>query len=130
MKNGDKTDCPHCGQSTIVREKIETEGWQVKDKVLICAFCGATLGHPEEENANGAPDDKNASSLSGLTALLGVEAQTASPRLDAIPEESKFCRDCVHYVAHPFLSRCELHHTQVNPMDDCPEFHRKPEPEN
>lgn len=130
MKSGDKTDCPHCGQSTIVREKVETDGWQVVGKVLVCAFCGKSLGTPEEKCASETSGNDDSASLSGLASLLGAEPPTAAPRLDTAPDEARFCRDCVNYVAHPFLSRCELRHANVNPMDDCPDFERKPEPEN
>ena len=39
-----------------------------------------------------------------------------------------FCRDCRHYVKHPFLSRCGRHDCEVEPMQDCPDFSRSDDP--
>ena len=34
----------------------------------------------------------------------------------------RFCRDCRHYISHPFLSRCDRHDRAADPMGDCPDF--------
>ena len=44
MKQGDKISCPACHNQTVVKEKVEMDGWTVIDKIFVCAFCGVRLG--------------------------------------------------------------------------------------
>jgi hypothetical protein len=127
MKRGDRLECPNCGQSTIAKEKVVMDGWTAKEKILICTLCGEKVGEIETD-ADSRTETGN-SALSGLSALLGEEPQEKI-KLTAEGSERQFCRDCVHYVAHPFLSRCELHKKNVNPMDDCPDYIQNKKEEN
>ena len=49
-----------------------------------------------------------------------AEEQTAA--LTAAADEKRFCKDCVHFMPHPFVDRCDLDNHPVDPMDDCSEF--------
>jgi hypothetical protein len=128
MKRGDRLECPNCGQSTIAKEKVVMDGWTAKEKILICTLCGEKVGEIETD-ADVAVTETENSALSGLSALLGEEPEEKI-KLTAEGSERHFCRDCVHYVAHPFLSRCELHKKNVNPMDDCPDYIQNKKEEN
>jgi hypothetical protein len=67
---------------------------------------------------------KNSAAMGKLSSLFGGEKQDEKPKIHA-DGEKKFCRDCMHLVSHPFLTRCSLHAKEVNPMDDCPDFKSK-----
>lgn len=122
MKAGTFTECPHCGQSTALKEKELMDGWTKVGKVLACAICGKKIADIPEPHIAGAEKGK---ALSGLAALLHAETE-AKPEIKVNDGEQQFCRDCEHFIAHPFLSRCTFHQKEVNPMDDCPDFNPKP----
>ena len=121
MKKGDRILCPHCGEHTIVKTRVLVENWQTSGEIPICMLCGGKLGDAVDGDAGSAP---NAADSRRLSALLG-EIPAAPPRLDAAGGESRFCRDCRHFIVHPFLSRCEKHRREADPMADCPQFERK-----
>ena len=115
MKAGDVFRCPACGQESIVKVHRKMDGFRCLGEELVCMLCGAVL--PEEAPAGKGGAVKSANPLA---ALLGVE--DAAPERLADDSGRGFCRDCKHYISHPFLSRCDLHDRGVNPMDDCPDF--------
>lgn len=116
---GDKASCPHCQQETVLKEKVTMDGWTVIEKFLGCAICGKKIADIlATEKSLTSPK-----SVSNLAALLGEsEDAGAAPILTMGTDEKKFCRDCCHFVKHPFLNRCELHCREVSPMDDCADF--------
>ena len=121
MKPGDSFDCPHCGKNTFLKKEAVMDGWTKKGEVLKCVSCGAVIEEFREEKQ----EKKNP--LSGDAAqrfknLLGEQEFDKKPELHASAGEKKFCRDCMHLIVHPFLSRCMKFAKEVNPMDDCPFF--------
>ncbi len=40
--------------------------------------------------------------------------------------ESRFCRTCANYLSGPFLSRCQAHHEDVEPMHVCDDYVARP----
>lgn len=123
MKTGDKINCPHCGQETVLKEKVAMDGWKQTGKFLGCAICGVKIADLPELKKS----DSSSGNVSSLAALLGTTAESA-PVITKNDGEQCFCRDCIHFVRHPFLNRCELHSKNVNPMDDCPDFKAAPKP--
>lgn len=122
MKTGDRTRCPHCGQDTVVKEKVLMDGWTSLGKVPACAICGETLGGTDGAAAAATPD----AAVNSLKALLQVEEPAAPPVVfDA--GEKRFCKDCAHFVPHPFITRCGLYDRPADPMADCPRFTPKVE---
>lgn len=115
MKAGDVFRCPDCKQDSIVKVRRKMDGFRCLGEELVCMLCGAV--QPGETPAEASDPEKDANPLA---ALLGV-ADTAPERL-ADDSGRGFCRDCKHYISHPFLSRCDKHDRGVNPMDDCPDF--------
>ncbi len=114
MKNGDPFKCPGCGEDSILKLRRKMDGFRCTGEVLCCMLCGAeiapvTPAAPEEKTK---PDP--------LAAMLGVK-QDAPLRLED-DGMRRFCRDCRHYIHHPFLSRCDRHGRAVDPMGDCPDF--------
>lgn len=122
MKAGEITECPHCGQSTVIKEKILIDGWEKTEKVLACAICGQKIANIPDPLAVQA---QKSNILSGLAAMFHIESEE-KPEIKADDDEKRFCRDCAHFIAHPFLNRCTLHQKNANPMDDCPDFKPKP----
>ncbi len=110
MKANEKTVCPFCGESTTAKPRKKTEDWGCKDYVLVCMFCNKVLADSIEAEVKNAP-----ASAGKLQSLLGGDAQL----------NKHFCRDCKYYISHPFLSRCDRHHREVAPMDDCGDFEPK-----
>ncbi len=125
MKSGDKINCPHCHQETVLKEKVVMDGWTQTGKFLGCAICGGKIAEIEVEIENGQRESKK---LSGLASLLGEDAEPV-PVIITAGGVAQFCRDCLHFVRHPFFNRCEMHKKEVNPMDDCPDFAALPKPE-
>lgn len=116
MRAGDVFRCPDCGQESIVKIRKKMDGFRCLGEELICMLCGAVQPGDVPEKS-GDPEKDTAGSFA---ALLGVEPD----RRQHLADDSRrgFCRDCKHYISHPFLSRCDLHDKGVNPMDDCPDF--------
>ena len=118
MKAGERFCCPHCGEESLVKRKVLTEGFRKTGEALVCALCGAVVGEP----ATPAAEAKAAADERGrkLAALLGGD-EREKVTLAADPE-SRFCRDCRHFIAHPFRSRCGLTGETADPMADCDAF--------
>jgi hypothetical protein len=123
MKIGDKVRCSHCGQDTVVKEKTLMDGWTPLGKVLSCAICGGELG--EAGDAAAKAETSNAA-MNSLKALLQAE-EDVKPVIELEAGEGQFCKDCVHFVPHPFITRCGLFDRPTDPMDDCPRFSPKVE---
>ena len=121
MKLGEKIQCPHCGNDAFAVKKTLMDGWTNLGEVIACSACEKKLADLDNEAT--APD-KNSTAKSALADLLGIEEEKKK-ELKVSEEEKQFCRDCAHYVQHPFLTRCSLFEKDVNPMDDCKEFKRK-----
>lgn len=121
MKKGDKINCPSCHNQTIVKEKVEMDGWTVKDKIFVCALCDAKLGDMNDEESR---EQRNKKAVSGLAGLFGEELED-KPKLEEEDGDRHFCKYCEHYVRHAFVERCQLHKKEINSMYDCPDFVRR-----
>ena len=122
MKPGQQTKCPHCGTDCFLVKKTLVDGWTKLGDILACSCCSAKIADLADEKAAKVADSSN--KFSRLENLLS-EKKKEGPRLESKEGEKNFCRDCMHFVSHPFLSRCELHKKNVNPMDDCVKLARK-----
>ena len=121
MKAGDEVKCPHCGASSFLVKKPVMEGWTKRGDLLACASCGgkvADLAAPAVEAEAKGDGSKQLDKLASFLGTSKVEHKT----LKADEKELRFCRDCQHFIAHPFLNRCDLRDRNVNPMDDCGQF--------
>jgi len=129
MKAGDKFTCPACGNAAFAKLEKILDGWEVKGEHLVCSFCGADAGKPDAPQAAGSSG--SSAGRKALDALLGGE--DAAPKKPSIldmdtPAEHRFCRDCVHSLVNVFAVVCTRKHCEVQPMDDCPDYEKRPDP--
>ena len=103
----------------MAKLKNKLDGFRKIGEVLVCMLCGAELGSPEVPDSAGTAQDNK--KLNDLSLLLGA-APSARARLTAADDEKRFCKDCAHFLPHPFVDRCELDNRPVEAMDDCPQF--------
>ena len=128
MKAGERFTCPACGNAAFAKLEKILDGWEVKGEHLVCSFCGADAGAPDAPKSSD-PDSVSAG-RKALDALFGEE--DAAPRktpsiLDMdTPSEHRFCRDCVHSLVNVFAVVCTRKHCEVQPMDDCPDYEKRP----
>ena len=130
MKPGDQFTCASCGRTAFAKLEKILDGWDVKGEHLVCPFCGAEAGLPDAK-----PDSPDAAKASAarkaLDDLFGGPSDTENrPSIldGAEAEERRFCRDCAHSIVNVFAVVCTRKHCEVQPMDDCPDFEKRPEP--
>ena len=129
MKNGDRFTCAACGRTAFARLEKILDGWDEKGEHLVCSFCGAEAGVPDA--AADEPAGSSSAARKALEDLLGggSDEGTRPSILDgAETEERRFCRDCAHAIVNAFAVVCTRKQAEVQPMDDCPEFRRRPAP--
>ena len=121
MRVGESFVCPRCGERSIVKSKNKMEGFTLIGKVLVCALCAAELGNPADGSAERTP-----SNAGRLAALLGESAPPGA-KADLTPDEGygRFCRNCVHFIEHPFKTLCGIDGHAADPMGECPRFKKK-----
>lgn len=131
LREGQSFSCPHCSSSSVVKRVRQMEGWRCVEEYLACALCGArVVASSADASADGCSaaagsDDR----LARLRGLLAVQEEPNPVQWAAAEDDRAFCRDCRHFLKHPFVSRCLLHDRPVEPMDDCEDFDRAAAPE-
>ena len=120
MQPNEKIICPFCHESSIAKAKTKLDGFTPVGTVLVCMLCNAELAGLEEASTENttAPESQK---LQDLGVLLGA-APAARARLAAADDEKRFCKDCAHFLKHPFVDRCDLDNHPVEAMDDCEKF--------
>ncbi len=124
-KPGDEILCPYCSQSSFLVKKTIMDGWIKKGEELVCSSCSAQMyefNSKKEELSKPLLNEK----LKELNSFLSLdENDITKPAIISNESDQHFCRDCIHLISHPFLTRCSLLKKDVNPMGDCPEFSSK-----
>ena len=129
MKPGEQFTCPACGRTAFAKLEKILDGWDVKGEHLVCSFCGADAGAPD------APKPADSASVSAgrkaLDALFGNDESAAQKKPSILdmdsPAERRFCRDCAHSLVNAFAVICTRKHCEVQPMDDCPDYEKRPD---
>jgi DNA-directed RNA polymerase subunit RPC12/RpoP len=123
MKVGEEINCAHCGKHSFLRKKSIMNGWKKIGDILICSACGQTIEDltlVADTNKEIIKDsDHSNAKLDKLASFLGAETLE---KKNIQADEKTFCRDCKHYIRHPFFNKCSLTNSEVNPMDDCPSY--------
>ncbi|MBE6404008.1 MAG: hypothetical protein E7039_09860 [Lentisphaerae bacterium] len=121
MQPNDKITCPACKEASIAKLKNKMDGFTKVGQVLVCMLCGAELEtYKAPETAISSGEKK----LGELGLLLGA-VPSATVRLAAADDEKRFCKDCKHFLKHPFVDRCDIDNKPVDPMDDCGNFEKR-----
>ena len=129
LKPGDAFLCQACGRDSVAKVKRVMDGWTFVGEVLTCAFCGEEIGSGDTDDST-EHETGGATEVARLAAFLDdAGAGGRRPGISASDAEKRFCRDCRHYLVHPFVSRCLLHDRDVEPMDDCEDYSRRLEDE-
>lgn len=111
------------------------DGWTPVGRFFTCALCSAELGPAESAHTSPAKSrtrDEHGS-IDRLSAFLSqqrVEKKAADQALGVTEDATRFCKDCRHFYRHPFIDKCLLHERPTGPMDDCPDYERKPAEES
>lgn len=123
MHSNEKIICPFCHEPSIAKARTKLDGFKPVGTVLVCMLCNAELAAAEDSSGENtaAPESRK---LQDLGVLLGA-APAARARLAAADDEKRFCKDCVHFLKHPFTDRCELDNHPVEAMDDCGKFRKR-----
>ena len=117
--------CPYCNEESFAKKKLIRDGWRITGEVSVCALCGRELpAAGKSDGPSGADDAKKRK----LAALLGGE-EPVSIKL-AGTADRKFCRNCRHFIVHPFRSVCALTDRDADPMGECGSFAERPATEH
>ena len=125
-RRGQAIDCPACGLESVVQVKARLDGWENLGDWFLCGLCG----HHLAAVSNAAPagsDEPSDEATSRLAAFLDAETSPSAPVTLTRDGDAAFCKDCLHFLRHPFVSRCLLHDRATEPMRDCAGFARCPE---
>ncbi len=125
MKPGENIKCPHCDNDAFLVKKTLIDGWTKTGDILVCSGCSCKIIDIEETQGEIDLLEKK----DGLDKLAGflVTDRKTKPSLKADDSEKHFCKNCEHYVLHPFFDRCSFHNKNVGSMDDCSEYKVKEE---
>lgn len=123
-------NCPKCGMSSEPKEElvggdIFGNGGAMR---RVCAFCGwelpdgvgspSKVRHDSPKRRHACPD--------ALDELFGDDSGVDDGLVLSGDVESRFCRICANYLSGPFLSRCQAHHEDVEPMHVCDDYVARP----
>lgn len=123
MQSNEKFICPACKEESMLKIKNKLDGFTQVGKVFVCMLCGAEIGEVPAESDTGKNADSN-DKLNKLGSLLGA-APAATARLAAADDEKRFCKDCAHFLKHPFVDRCDRDNHPVDAMADCEFFEKR-----
>ena len=122
-KDGQRIVCPLCGKRSAVKIHHRIENFKVVESLAVCALCQKPLPKPTQPEEQ----EKKPSALAELLGMTAEDEQKMREKREAEKNilgdtSRRFCKDCRHYIKHPFLSRCGLNNHGVEPMDDCERF--------
>ena len=124
---GQVISCPSCGSESIVQVKTRMDGWNNLGDWFVCGLCRHFLSAVSDDRA--APRETETDEATNrLAAFLDTDTVgLACEEVLGTDEDAAFCKDCLHFLRHPFVSRCLLHDRVTEPMRDCEEFARRPD---
>lgn len=129
----EKAYCSHCQSETLVHECRLYDGLIVRGIRRCCAFCHQELVDQQTTSVQ-VPKvtsplcSERGSGLDLATLLGGDDSEQAEQQvavrefLQDNPSAEAFCKNCRHSFLTPFCCQCVLHHKEVDPMSDCPDF--------
>jgi hypothetical protein len=124
FQKGQKLDCPHCEERVSVTIKTEMDGWEKVGEYFACGLCGGKLEDDSSEAHDALPTGLSDAG-SKLEDFLGT-SKADNSGLISDDGTRPFCKNCKHFLEHPFEDRCGLHDRPTDPMDDCDAFEQAP----
>lgn len=94
--------CPNCKEKSFFVVKKEFDGFKVREKKQVCALCGYSFKEGEE-----------------------MRFIKEKQLFDDTDKQKNFCKDCRHYVMHPWTQKCMHKNIEVTALDSCEEFEKK-----
>ncbi|MBR2345715.1 MAG: hypothetical protein IKA71_08040 [Lentisphaeria bacterium] len=117
--------CPHCHEESFAKKKLQRDGWNITGEVEVCALCGK-IWHEKHGKKSGTPENSAEDERRRrLSALLGGE-EPGKIKL-AGETDRRFCRNCKHFIVHPFRNFCALSDKDTDPMGECSSFSERPQ---
>ncbi|MDZ4200197.1 MAG: hypothetical protein U1E27_13040 [Kiritimatiellia bacterium] len=116
--------CPKCGPEALTLKKPAFDGLRKTGDRIVCASCGRELGMIA---AGEAPVPANPAAKPRPSIFDDVELTRADPF--AREERGRLCRYCLHYIVNPFRQWCGRHRRDVEALDTCWNFERRPDEE-
>lgn len=129
---GQAFHCDGCGQNSLLKAKPRLDGWTQVGTDLVCALCGAVVscpGQDDEPVPSESAELAAAARFGDALAFLGTDETEARPDAAEFLDQTdapRFCKDCTHFIRHPFVTRCGLHDRDTHPTSDCPDFAPRP----
>jgi|APSaa5957512622_1039677.scaffolds.fasta_scaffold03095_6 hypothetical protein len=127
LRSGAAAVCPACREESLAKRTKRMEGWTCVGEYFACALCGAHWADVEPDKGT-SHEKRGSERLEALAGLLGESVPEAPKPLT--PGCVTFCKDCLHFMRHPFRDRCLLHGRDTGSMDDCASFERRPVDQN
>lgn len=125
LANGQSFFCKACSQESIVKQRPRMEGFTHTGDDFVCALCGHVLASADTDEQEPS-DTGSQEARKKLLNVLGDAEESGPDMLGQFSDEERhFCRDCRHFIQHPFQTRCGLHDTPVGPMSDCPSYEKR-----
>ena len=112
--------CPHCHEESFAKKKLLRDGWTITGEIEVCALCGRELNSKSTPETGVPAADKNLERRWKLADLLGGEEPTQVKL--AGDADRRFCRNCRHFIIHPFRNYCALSDRDTDPMGECDRF--------
>ncbi len=104
-------------------------GWTHVGDDLVCALCGTIVVSVEDaaaaQPAESAGDEHSARNK--LSQFLGVDHEAGAQWRRSSEDDVRFCKECIHFIKHPFQTHCGFWEKSVDPMGVCTHFERLPE---
>jgi hypothetical protein len=122
LRRGQAIVCPGCRRDTIVQVRPVMDGWRRVGETFACGLCGHRLGAVPADDPVASAKASGQAATNALAVLLGQAPAPPPPRLADAEAPKPFCRDCRHFLRHPFASRCLLLDRPTEPMSDCDRF--------
>lgn len=115
MKESDRVFCEKCRNETIAQKYRAGNDFFSAVYRLRCALCGADLGEIEAPGEKKTPSSEASARLS---ALLGGET-VSKVEIERGDGYRRGCRNCRHFIHHPFKAICDRTGKEADPMHEC-----------
>ena len=109
--------CDTCGADTLLRREPVYDGFTKVGEALTCMACGHVF-----------PDESSVPFKVARKVEIFTDAdRTVDEEVFDTDADTRNCRHCKFYLKNPFTQWCSRHSKEVDAMDTCGDFVRKPD---